>query len=148
MKIRSIAATKLLACLALLAAAPAFAQDVTLSPNSLSFGNQIQGTSSAIQKVTLKNGQSTAITITNIRTNLSDYKQINNCPSSPSTLVAGASCAISITFTPSALGSRTGVLTVTDTGLSSPQMAFLGGTGIAPVTASPTSLSFGNQATK
>jgi hypothetical protein len=148
MKIRSIAATKLLACLAVLAAAPAFGQDVTLSPNSLSFGNQIQGTSSAIQKVTLKNGQSTAITITNIRTNLSDYKQINNCPSSPSTLVAGASCAISITFTPSALGSRTGVLTVTDTGLSSPQMAFLGGTGIAPVTTSPTSLSFGNQATK
>ena len=147
MKIRSIAATKLLACLAVLAAAHAFAQDVTLSPNSLSFGNQVQGTSSAIQKVTLKNGQSGAITITNIRTNLSDYNQINNCPSSPSTLAAGASCSISITFTPSAVGSRTGALTVTDTGLSSPQMAFLGGTGIAPVTASPTSLSFGNQAT-
>jgi hypothetical protein len=136
----------LFTCLVALAAAPAFAQDVTLSPNSLSFGNQLQGTSSASQKVTLKNGQSTAIKITSIKTNLPDYTEINNCPSSPSTLAAGASCAISITFTPSALGSRTAVLTVTDTGISSPQIAYLGGTGIASVTTSPTSLSFGNQA--
>ncbi len=138
----------LVACLAALAAAPAFAQDVTVSPTSLTFGNQVQGTSSASQKITLKNGQSTAITITSIKTSLPDYTQINTCPSSPAKLAAGASCTISVTFTPLTLGSRAAGITITDTGLSSPQMAFLGGTGIAPVTTSPTSLSFGNQATK
>jgi hypothetical protein len=136
----------LLACLALLAATAAFAQDVTLSPNSVSFGNQVQGTSSSAQKITLKNGQTTAISIKSIKTNLPDYTEINNCPTPPSTLAAGASCIITVTFTPTALGSRTGALSVVDTGTSGQQMAFLGGTGIAAVTTSPTTLSFGNQA--
>jgi Big-like domain-containing protein/ASPM-SPD-2-Hydin domain-containing protein len=146
MKIRSNVTGMLLACLAVLAAAPALAQDVTLSPNSVSFGNQVQGTSSAGQKITLKNGQTTAISIKSIKTNLPDYTEINNCPTPPSTLAAGASCIITVTFAPIALGSRTGVLSVVDTGSSGQQMAFLGGTGIAAVTTSPTSLSFGNQA--
>ncbi len=145
MKIGSNVLWSLLACLAVLAAVPAFAQTVTLSPTSLSFGNQAQGTSSSVQKITLKNGQRTAITVTSIQTSLSDYTQTNNCPFSPSTLAAGASCTISITFTPSALGSRSAGLTVNDTGTNSPQMAFLSGTGVGAVSVSPTSLSFGNQ---
>lgn len=146
MTTRSSTRRSLLACLALFVAAPTFAQTVTLSPTSLSFGNQVQGTSSSAQKITLKNGQPTAITITSITTSLSDYAQTNTCPSSPATLAAGASCTISIRFTPSVLGLRTAGLTVNDTGTKSPQMAFLGGTGIGAVSVSPPSLSFGNQA--
>src|SRR5713226_10379550 len=136
----------LLVCFAAVAFLPAFAQTVTVSPTTLSFPNQVQGTPSVIQKVTLKNGQTSAITVTKISTNLSDYSQTNTCPVSPSTLAAGKTCTISVTFTPAALGSRTGTLTVTDTGGSSPQTVSLSGTGIATVTTSPTSLSFGNQA--
>jgi hypothetical protein len=48
---------------------------------------------------------------------------------SPNTLGAGASCAISVTFTPTTLGTRTGTLTITDSASTSPQTAALSGTG-------------------
>ena len=124
---------------------PAFSQSVTLSPTTLSFGNQVQGSSSAVKKVTLKNGQTSAITVTSISSSLSDYTQSNTCPVSPSTLGAGKSCTISVTFTPTALGARTGTLTVADTGSSSPQTVSLSGTGIAAVTVSKSNISFGNE---
>ena len=91
----------------------ASAQTVIVSPTSISFGNQAQGTSSSVHKVTLKNGQSSAITVSSIGTNLADYSQTNNCPMSPATLAAGATCTISITFTPSAQGARNATLTGT-----------------------------------
>src|SRR5262249_6764093 len=120
-------------------------QTVGVTPSSLSFGNQVLGTASAIKSVTLKNGQSTAITITGITSTLSDYTQTNNCPLSPATLAAGKNCTISVTFKPSALGSRTATLTITDTGKSSPQTVGLSGTGVASVTVSTSSISFGNE---
>jgi uncharacterized protein YjdB len=126
---------RLLFLLSLAAALPlaAPAQTVTVSPTSISFGNQAQGTSGSVHKATLKNGQSSAITITSISTNLADYSQTNNCPMSPTTLAAGASCTISITFTPSAQGARNATLTVVDTGKSSPQLVTLTGTGTAAI---------------
>lgn len=135
----------LFACIGVFAAVPALAQTVTLSPSLLSFGNQLLGTSSSPQKLTLKNGQATAITITSIKASLSDYQLTNTCPASPATLAAGASCVISVVFTPSVLGSRASGLTVIDTGAKGSQMAFLSGTGVTAVSISPTSLSFGNQ---
>jgi len=95
---------------------------------------------SSAKKVTLTNSQRTAITIS-ISTNLADFKQSNNCPS---TLSAGSSCAISVMFTPAALGFRIGTLNINDTGAGGPQTGVLSGTGVA-VTAAPSSLSFGNQ---
>jgi hypothetical protein len=50
-----------LACVASLVL-PAFSQSVTVNPTTVSFGNQADGTSSSVHKVTLKNGQSSAIT--------------------------------------------------------------------------------------
>lgn len=98
-----------------------------LTPTSLSFANQIVNTTSAAQGVTLKNNQTTSLTISGIATS-GDYAQTNNCGSS---LAAGASCTINVTFRPTATGLRTGTLTVTDNGNDSPQTASLSGTGIA-----------------
>jgi uncharacterized protein YjdB len=111
---------------------PAFSQNVVLSPARVSFGNQIEGTTGSVHNVTLKNGQRTAITITSIATSLPDYATTNNCPVSPATLAPAASCTVSITFTPAALGTRTAILTVTDSGSSSPQTSTLNGVGTAP----------------
>jgi len=122
-----------LACFTALVCLPAFSQSVTVNPTSISFGNQAQGTTSPVHKVTLKNGQSSTITISSISTNLSDFGETNTCPMSPATLAAGASCTISVTFTPSVQGTRSGTLTVVDTGLSSPQLVTLTGTGTAPI---------------
>src|SRR5207248_11560613 len=59
---------------------------------------------------------------------------------------AGANCSINVTFTPTALGARTGTLSVTDNAGGSPQTVALSGNGTAPaVGLAPTSLGFGNQ---
>jgi len=106
---------------------------VSLSPASLSFGNQVVNTTSAAQAVTLTNSGSSALTITSIAitgTNSGDFAQNNNCPLSPSTLAAGAKCTINATFTPSATGTRSATLTVSDNATGSPQTVALSGTGI------------------
>ena len=105
---------------------------VSLSPKSLNFGSVPVGSTSAAKTVTLKNTGATALKITSISitgTNAGDFAQTNTCPISPSTLGAGASCKISVTFTPSAKGARTAQLSVSDNGGGSPQKVTLSGTG-------------------
>jgi hypothetical protein len=117
--------------------------NATLSPASLNFGSVGVGGTSAAQNVTLINSQSVTLNITSITftgTNYTDFAQTNNCGSS---LAPGATCTISMTFTPGALGVRTAMLNVNDDGMNSPQTVSLTGTGITPVTLSPTALSFG-----
>jgi len=115
---------------------------LTVSPASLAFAGQIIGTTSSAQTVTLTNIRNVALTIASIATS-GDFAQTNNCGSS---VTAGASCAISLTFIPKSTGTRSGSLTITDTALGSPQIVGLSGTGTAPAASlSATSLSFGNQ---
>jgi YD repeat-containing protein len=116
-------------------------QTVTVSPTSLSFGNQVVNTTSAAKTVTLKNGQTVVLTISAIAIT-GDYAQTNNCGTS---LNAGASCTISVTFTPTTTGTRTGTLTITDNAANSPQTVPLTGNGVVAGALTPTSLSFGNQ---
>lgn len=119
---------------------------VTLSPASLNFGNQTVGTPGAPQNATLTNDTTGSLTITGISVtgaDSGDYSQTNNCGTS---LGTGTSCMINVTFKPSATGTRTATLTVTDSDPSSPQTTSLTGTGTQPaVTLSPASLNFGNQ---
>ncbi|TAM82207.1 MAG: choice-of-anchor D domain-containing protein [Acidobacteria bacterium] len=121
-------------------------QGIVLSPASLTFSSQNVGSSSAPETVTLTNYQSAALSITGIAitgANGGDYSQTNNCGTS---LAAGASCSINVTFTPTAAGTRTASLAVTDNAPASPQTAALSGSGTAPAaTLSPTSLTFANQ---
>ena len=133
--------------------APAQAPVVSLSPTSLSFGPQQVNTTSAVQTITLTNSGDAALTIYSIGrsgTNRLDFAQSNTCPSSSSTLLAaGASCFINVTFTPTANGSRSASVKITDNASGSPQTVALSGSGTpssAPaVSLSPTSLSFGSQ---
>ena len=75
--------------------------------------------------------------------NAGDFAQTNTCGSS---VAVGANCTISVTFTPSASGTRTASLSITDNASDSPQTVSLTGTGNGPVASlSATSLSFGNQ---
>ncbi len=77
-------------------------------------------------------------------TNPSDFAQTNNCGSS---VAAGATCTISVTFTPSASGSLTASLSIADNASGSPQAVSLSGTGTAPAAGvSPSSLTFASQA--
>ena len=124
------------------------AAQVNLTPASLSFGNVALGQSGKPAIAVVQNTQSVPLTISSIATSggnaPGDFVLGGNCPISPNTLGASQSCNISIAFSPSALGSRTTSLVVTDSASNSPQSSSLSGNGIAPVVLSPTALSFGN----
>jgi len=114
---------------------------VGLTPASLSFSGVLLGSSSTAQTVTLTNTGNATLSISSIQAT-GDYTQTNNCPASVS---AGSSCGINVTFTPTASGSRSGAVTVTDGAIGSPHLVGLTGTGVAPsagVTLTPASLSF------
>ncbi len=120
---------------------------VTLSPTKLTFAAQNIGTTSAPLSSTLANYQTTALSITSV-TVTGDFAQTNTCGSS---VAASSKCTFSITFTPTASGTRTGVVTITDSASNSPQRINLTGTGqgsasLVSITLSPGSglLSVGN----
>ncbi len=116
---------------------------VSLSPSSLSFGNQLAGTTSSAQSVTLANASSAPLTISSISAPYA-FGSTSNCPMAPSTLAGGASCPISVTFSPTGMGPIAQQVTITDTADDSPQAIVLTGTGIAPLaTFSPSYIDFG-----
>ena len=101
------------------------AGSVTLTPTSLNFGNQAVGTTSAAQTVTVTNVSSVTVSISSISTSV-PFAETNNCGSA---LTAGATCMISVTYSPSVSGTQHGTLSVSDSGAGSPQTASLAGTG-------------------
>jgi hypothetical protein len=111
----------------------------TLSPLALSFAQQQIGTTSPAQTVTLTNSGGVPLTLIAASVSPGDFAVVNACGNS---LAAHATCALSVTFSPTATGTRTATLTVTD------QFRFqtiaLSGIGIAGpgVSLTPVSLSF------
>jgi hypothetical protein len=103
-----------------------------LSPPSLSFANQKVNTASAAKTVTLNNTGATPLTITSIAiagVDPNDFAEGNNCPQSPASLAASATCTLNITFEPKAKGSRSGTVVITDNAQFTPQKILLSGTG-------------------
>jgi hypothetical protein len=97
-----------------------------LTPTSLDFGSQLVTTpSSPAKTITLKNNGNLVLNITSI-TSSGDFAETNTCGAS---LPAGMTCTISVTFTPTAMGARTGTITVTDDANGSPRTVPLTGTG-------------------
>jgi hypothetical protein len=111
----------------------------TLAPTSLTFAQQAIGTTSAVQQVTLTNAGDVALTLITVSVSPGDFAATNSCGAS---LNPHSACAISIAFVPTAVGTRTATVTVTDQFRS--QTVALSGTGVAPpgVSLSPASLSF------
>jgi hypothetical protein len=104
---------------------------VGFSPASWTFGDQLVNTSSAPEVISLRNLQTVPLSITGISTSGS-FSQTSTCPIAPNTLAVGSSCAISVTFTPTTLGTLTGTLIVADSASTIPQTASLTGTGGLP----------------
>jgi hypothetical protein len=122
---------------------PARAQDVSLLPTSLTFSSQTVGATSAVQVVTLTNtDDANALDISSIVAS-GDFTETHTCGSS---VAAGASCTISVQFSPNVAGAIDGSISISDSAPGSPQVLGLTGTGIAQESVSPTSLSFGTVA--
>src|ERR1019366_10709743 len=81
---------------------------VAVTPSAINFGSIVVGSSSSTQSVTLSS--TNALTINSITVS-GDFTQSNNCGGS---LAAGGSCTISVQFTPTVLGARSGTLSIND----------------------------------
>lgn len=113
---------------------------VVLSAANLLFGAVADGDTSAPKTVTLTNRENVALSFTSILPSTGFAVSSNTCGTS---IAAKGTCAVGVTFSPTAPGAATGTLTFTDNAESSPQMVNLSGTGITPVTLSATILHFG-----
>jgi hypothetical protein len=103
---------------------------VSFLPTSLTFASQTVGTTSSAQFVTFSNTGSGTLTFgTEPITGDFSFAGQGTCSTS---LAAGASCTMSIKFTPTATGTRTGTLAVNDNTPTSPQVVALIGTGTTP----------------
>jgi hypothetical protein len=112
---------------------------VSLSPVGLTFEPQDVGATSGSQRVTLTNPGNGALNVTSIVAS-GDFDQTNNCGTS--VRAGGGNCTISVTFTPTAILTRTGAITITDNAPNSPQTITLSGLGLLPVVCLPNSLIF------
>ncbi len=112
---------------------------VTLSTGSLNLGTVAVGNTSTAATVTLTNQENVRLNFTSIAAGGAFWLASNNCGAG---IAAGATCTISVTFSPSALGAVPGTLTFTDDAVSSPQSVALAGAGSPSVTLSSGSVSF------
>jgi parallel beta-helix repeat protein len=90
--------------------APTVNANAFFSTNALTFPNQVIGTPSRGQQVTLANSGNTCFQFLSLGTS-GDFSQTNSC--SPAGIPGGTSCVFNVTFTPTALGPRSGTLAVT-----------------------------------
>ena len=107
---------------------------IVLSPSALNFGDQILGTTSTPQTVSYQRVTGAGVTINSVSIGGSDTAdfQISAETCVDRTLIAGGSCAVTIDFTPQAIGLRQATLVINDTGTGSPRLIPLSGTGTPP----------------
>ena len=114
---------------------PPTSATLSTSPSSLTFASQALNTTSASKPVTVTNTGTASASISAVSVT-GEFLQTNNC----STLAAGASCTVNVSFRPTASGTRTGSVTITSNATNSPTTIGLSGTGAG---ASSTNLAAG-----
>jgi len=105
---------------------PAPTPTFTVNNNSLSFGNQLQNTASAVQTVVITNSGTTALSISGVTVsgaNASSFSETNTC----SSVAVNATCSISVTFTPTITGNLSASLSIASNASSSPLSVSLSG---------------------
>jgi hypothetical protein len=100
------------------------------NPDALSFAGQALDTTSAAKTVTVSNTGSAAASVTGVAAS-GDFSQTNNCGTS---IAAGASCTVNVSFRPTVAGTRTGSLTITGNATNSPTTVALTGVGAGGTT--------------
>ena len=108
------------------------------------FSGQVIGTTNT-QTNTLTNTGQAPLTITSIMyAGPTDFVESNNCPIAPNTLAINASCTVTVSYTPTIVGSESGTITVNDNASPGTQTTYANGSSVSagnPVF-SPSSLTF------
>lgn len=121
-------------------ASNAQAQNIGISPASLTFPKTPVGRASAPKTVTVTNTGTAALAITNVAAT-GDFALTNSCPG---TLAPGKKCKITVAFAPVATGNRAGTLTLIDNAPDGTQSIPLSGIGTSSLSVSPTQIKFGS----
>ncbi len=126
---------------------------ISLNAATLTFPAQAVGSSSAARSVTVSNSGNAPLTFSGLTlagTSATDFSRSGSCTPT-ATLAAGASCSVSFSFTPGAVGARSATLTLASNASNGSAVLSLAGTGTAVaipgVSLAPGSLAFGNQTT-
>ena len=103
----------------------------SVTPTSIAFGNQRINTTSTARTVTLTNTGQAPLTISKVQlggSNSGQFARTNGCPSS---LAAGASCQVTVTFKPTSKGDKSATLAFTTNAPGSPHNVTLTGKGVS-----------------
>ena len=118
---------------------------LSVSPTAWDYGYQGVGTTSAIESFALTNSGAATLTINSVQLTSGQVFNIstNTCGSS---IAAGGSCSVSVTFNPSASGAASDAVQISYGSPATIQSISLTGNGAMPLAGlSSTPLSFGNQ---
>jgi hypothetical protein len=123
---------------------------VCLSTNgALIFSNQLVGASSAAQSITITNCGSMDLNVSDVSlvgSAAGDFSKVENCTTG-SPIPPGGTCALNVTFTPTAAGNRQASLVITHDAAGSPTTVTVRGVGTVPAAAvclSSSSINFGS----
>jgi len=117
---------------------------VSLSASTLDFGTASLGAKSAAQSITLTNSGQAPLTLATLAlggTASGDFALAGTCANGQ-TIAAGGTCALQLTFAPTAVGTRSGTLTVTSNAANGNPVAALSGSGVQyAISVNPAALS-------
>lgn len=100
---------------------------VLMVPGTLTFSEQYVSTTSLAQTITLSNTGNAPLRITNIAGTVNVFALNHNCGA---TLAASANCTVDVTFSPTAVGTRVGAITLSSDAAGSPHSVITSGTGV------------------
>jgi hypothetical protein len=112
---------------------------ITLSPESVGFGNQTVGGASEARMIVLSNSGSATLninsSITLSGTDASEFrlqKSASACPESSGQIAPRASCEIAVVFAPTTAGGKSAQIVIVDDAAGSPHVIALSGAAVAP----------------
>jgi hypothetical protein len=117
-------------------AAPPAGAVLSVTPTSLAFSNVVAGTTSSAQVLTLTNTGGSTANLTSLVFSSPLFSRITTgafpagAPNCGNSLAANSSCSIKVVFSPTAVGSVTGTLTINASVAVSGSPVLLQGTGI------------------
>lgn len=112
--------------------------NVVVSPASLSFASNV-GASAGYQYFTVSNNGSSPVAFSSVSSGSGEFPVSNGC----GTLQVGSTCSIGVAFTPSAVGTRNGTLTLSHNGTGTSSVPLYGTGTQGVISISPSLVNLG-----